>query len=539
MKIREIAYELTSALPRGDVVAGSREEHESLEAVAGYLDGLSAQVHYFPCSTWVEKGVELSGGGLRVKAVAMPGSPSGELYLEPVYLGERVLPEEWEGVDLEGKIAVVKMYGKVDEAAWQYVQAVARGAEAVVFVDPFPDRRRRIVVTATPDYRFGPGTPPPVPAVAVSLEDGLRLARVSGRGEKLYLRVETAFDHSARTGVVVAGNAGGPLFTAHVDKWLSGFTDNVLGVALVVALSRAFGESAGYAVFGAEEYGAPGHSPWYWIWGSRSYADFLERRGELDSLGVVVNLDVLGGAGITVSASGPDFQGGLGKALGEGYRYTSDQVIFDSFSFTMKGVAAATLHTFQDVLPVYHTDLDEPQRVDWEKVLEAYTLAERAGEAFLREEWGLLEYSLLKRVALEKLEKVYFLEEARRVAGLLEGVNIRDEHDARHLRRLFTRPLHRGRYGEVFSEVEAVYPYILDAVEDLLVLKRAVEEGSRSVPARIFFTRIVPGWEEVLVDLEPPGKRHGGVLKEYYESFLRAVRRSLESMEEALLELKR
>jgi Predicted aminopeptidase, Iap family len=111
--------------------------------------------------TWREKHAEVAVYRCMLKAVAMPYSPPGDVEAEVVHVGEAALPHEWEKFDLHGKIALVKFYHKLDEAGWQYLEAVWRGAEAVVFYDRFPSRRRRMVITYSRDYRFTAGAPPP------------------------------------------------------------------------------------------------------------------------------------------------------------------------------------------------------------------------------------------------------------------------------------------------------------------------------------------------------------------------------------------
>ena len=446
MKIREKTEQLFKELGQNDIVAGSKEETGSLENIRGTFEALQLPVekYIFECTSWREEHVSLRLSARRLKAVTMPNSPPGYVEARPIYIGERILREEFHGLDLSGKIAVAKMYGEIDEISWQYLRAVESGAEAVIFVDPYPDRRRKIVIAPSLNYTFSAGSPPPVPVVSVSLEDGLRLVDSANRGEKISLEVETSINHSASTGIIVAGNIEGPVFTAHIDKWLSGFTDNVLGVGIVASLAENYRENAGYIIFGAEEYGAPGYSPFYWIWGSRSLVTRFAENGRLGELGLVINFDTLGGRNITISASSVDLLAGLEKVLGQTYRYTMDQTIFDSFSFTMHGHPAITIHTYEETLPVYHTDRDTPEYVDWQKVLEAVNLAEKIAQQFTEKKWAILHYPALLDKIREKAQKFAEIAETQPLLELLDKTKIGNEEQARLLRRELTKPVFTG-----------------------------------------------------------------------------------------------
>lgn len=503
MKIREIAEKLFLELGQQDIVAGSREERESLEKIRGIFEELQLPVetYSFQCSSWREKHVSLHLHDHELKAVAMPNSPSGSVEAKAVYVGERILREEFRGLDLTGKIAVVKMYRKIDEISWQYLRAVERGAEAVIFVDPYPDRRRRIVIVPSVDYTFSVGSPPPVPVASVSLEDGLKLVQAANRGEKISLEIETDANNSATTGVVAAGNLEGPIFTAHIDKWLSGFTDNVLGVGIVLALAEKYRENAGFIVFGSEEFGAPGYSPWYWIWGSRSFVSRLNERDRLSELGLIINFDTLGGQNISLSASGVDLLSGLRKILGDSYRYTPDQVIFDSFSFTMHGHPALTIHTFEDTLPIYHTDKDVPGNVNWQKIEEAVQLAEIIATHYMKNKWKMLDYTVLIDKVTEKAMKLKDIKEASELIDFLEKIKIENEKQAHYIRRELTRPIYAGTYGEVFEDPVVSYPYLLEAIEDLLSLTQSPLDNTTGESKLKALVKTVPGWETKIYDL--------------------------------------
>jgi Iap family predicted aminopeptidase len=540
VKTRRHAELLARELGFGDIVAGSDEEKNVLEKLRGLLESLGLQVekYSFKCTSWREKRVSLSSSQIEFNAVAMPNSPSGSVYARAVYIGDRILQGEFEELDLAGKVAIVKMFSKIDEISWQYLWATVRGAEAVVFVDPYPGRRRRIVLAPSLDYSFSVGSPPAVPSVSVSLEEGLKLAELASKNEKVHLEVETSISHSAETGVIAAGTLDGPVFTAHADKWLSGFTDNVLGLSIVASLAEKYREKAGYIIFGAEEYGAPGHSPWYWIWGSRSFTSLLEQKGRMSELGLVINFDTLGGGNITISASGPDLLHSIEETLGNAYTYTPDRVIFDSFSFTMHGHPALTIHTFEDTLPVYHTDVDVVENVNWLKVEEAVRIAENIAEQFASNKWKMLDYSRLISPMREKAMKLGHIEEALELLKLLDNVDVKTEDEARHLRKMLTKPVFTGRYGEAFEDPVVAYPYPLTIIEELQLLEESLKEGTPSCKNHATrITKTVPGWETKLLDIEIPRKLSSSTREELKHITAQLAREYFTMLKDFLLEM--
>ncbi|MGC9096159.1 MAG: M28 family peptidase [Infirmifilum sp.] len=506
VNFKETIIRETEFLDNYDIVAGTPEERAAIEHLKKRFEelGLEARVLEFEALSWRENYVELSAGDLRLRAVAMPYTLSGEVEGKVVYTGSRILEEDWASIDLTGKIVLIKIYDKVDEVEWQYLQAVRAGADAVIFMDRYPSRVRRMVLTLNTDYRFSAGTPPPIPAVAVTLEDGLRILKLAREHRKLFLKVETRIDPSGRSAVIYAGNLRGPVFSAHVDKWLTGFRDNVLGVGFVLHAANLFRERAGYIIFGSEESGAPSFSPWYWTWGSRVFAEFLEKNGLLEEFGVLLNVDTLGGSSLRISASSPDIQAWLTDSMGSVATVCSDQVLFDSLSFTLKGLPAMTFHTFPEIIPVYHTDLDVADTVDWESTERAFKLLEHVASELIKRGVKAFKYEELIRSISESLEKVSFLPSARKALNLVKGLKVESESEARTIRRLLTRPMFWGRYDRVFKDSVVFYPTYTDAIDDLLLL-HDILSGVRSPEevTNMRGLRRIPGYEETLASVEP------------------------------------
>jgi Iap family predicted aminopeptidase len=162
VKTRRHAELLARELGFGDIVAGSDEEKNVLEKLRGLLESLGLQVekYSFKCTSWREKRVSLSSSQIEFNAVAMPNSPSGSVYARAVYIGDRILQGEFEELDLAGKVAIVKMFSKIDEISWQYLWATVRGAEAVVFVDPLPRKEEENCPRPKPGLLLFCGKPP-------------------------------------------------------------------------------------------------------------------------------------------------------------------------------------------------------------------------------------------------------------------------------------------------------------------------------------------------------------------------------------------
>jgi len=538
---REIE-KLASLFPKSDVISGSVDEKNVSDRTKGLLEflGLDAHIYTFRSLSWREEEATIEVGSIKFSACAMPYTPSGDIESEIIYAGYGMFEEEWKNLNVEDKIVLLKWFDlKLDEVVWQYINAVKMGASAVIFFDPFPSRLRRMVLTLNTDYRFGGGTPPYVPAVSVSFEDGLRLVKLARSGSKVRVYTATEVNHDAKSYTVYGGDLEGPVFTAHIDKWLTGFTDNVLGTAIVLMLARSFGEKAGYILFGSEESGAPDYSPWYWIWGSREFVRYLEETNRINNIGPILNFDVLGGTRIHVSVSGPDFERGVMKILSNEVSYGPDETIYDSFSFTLKGIASLTFNTFEEMLPYYHTDRDVSHNVSWEHVERVLRYASEVANAFINKRWGIMDYTALTKVIREKLEYISSLEHAKRVIDLLENIKIEDENTARQLRQSLTAPLYHGRYETTFNDILVIYPYLLDPIDDLLILEKALQ--GKANPLEIKGYRIISGYETIFPSIETIfGKKAipRNILKEAYTSLRGIVEKNLMLLEERLREIK-
>jgi len=467
---------LTSRLVElGEAPPGTEAEAELAALLAEGFEraGLAVEVQKFSCASWREESAALEVDGRALRAVAMPPSPAGYVEGEIAHVGAgRALSLE----GIEGKVALVGMTRKdPDFVAAQYARLAAAGASAVVFYDFAPERVRRVVVGIFASYSDGPGLPPPIPALAVSGEDGLRLAR--GR-HYAQIEVKARYTESATSANVIAygGGEAKVLLTAHYDKWLAGAADDAVGAALLQLLPKLLGELRGlaYVAFGAEEFGAPGYSAWYWAWGSRKFVEKLESSGELEGLVAVLNVDVPARRPLTVSASGPELREAARAVLGGSFDYELDSPYFDSFSFSSAGVPALTIHSLWRYVDLYHTDGDVPDAIDWEAAAQAGEAVARLareltekGRSFLRyEAWREELRTLLSRAAR-------YLPPPAELVNLLERLRV-EEGAARELRRRALAAVCEGDPLEPGIPSCKAFPQFL-VVEDLEAVESFIE----------------------------------------------------------------
>jgi Iap family predicted aminopeptidase len=462
----------------GEAAPGTKAESELAAMLAESFErlGLAVEVQKFGCASWQEESSFLAIDGKKVEAVAMPPSPSGYIEGEIVHVGAG---RELSLKGIEGKIALVGMTPEdPDFVAAQYARLAAAGASAVVFYDFSPRLLRRIVVGIFASYSDGPGLPPPIPALAISGEDGRRLAR--GR-HYAQIEVKARYTESATSANIIAHGGGEArvLLTAHYDRWLVGAADDAVGVALLQLLPKLLGElrGVGYVVFGAEEFGAPGYSAWYWAWGSRRFVERLKSSGELNELVGVLNVDVPARRPLTVSASGPELREAARGFFGGSFRYELDSPYFDSFSFSSAGVPALTLHSLWRYVDLYHTNGDVPEAIDWEAAarageamaLLARELAEK-GRSFLRyEAWREELQALLARAAKYMPPPAVLVE-------LVEALRV-EEGVAGELRRRVLAAVCEGDPLEPGIPSCRAFPQFL-IVDDLEAIDRFLEGGA-------------------------------------------------------------
>jgi len=490
-----------------EIISGWEEERLVTKRISDYLRDLSFEVRYLevPCMAWREKYVEIREGSRDVPALALPYSPSGYAEAPLVYAGHGLEKDEWEGIEVEGKIALLEWYSEeLDEVVWQYREAVERGAVGVIVYDAYPGVMRRIVVHFSEDYSYESGDPLPVPVVSVSRLEGLRLIKAARKGLNVSLRVETELRHKA-TGFTVEAigdeDEAITLLTAHHDHWLSGFGDNVLGVAMLLFLSKELVNSKGIRIvsFCCEESGALDYSPWYWVWGSRNYVHYLKEKGVLEKLKIVINIDVATRNPIKLALSSPEMIERARKILGKKAEYELGSPYFDSYPFMVEGVPSITIHSMDSYFDVYHTNKDIPELVEWDAVIKSYSIVKELAHiaskfADSKEFMRLVRKSILE-ISQKILNEKKSLKEAKKV----------DHEKAKKLRGLLITPIFEGDYSKDHGPFKTVFLPQLLIVKDYESLKRIfklieeekINEAYRMLE-RVPSKRIIPGDEKIV-----------------------------------------
>ncbi len=282
---------------------GSGNDLASCEYMAEKLKGYGLDdVHLekFTIPGWIRGSSSLEvvePKSKKVDCIALPMSIEGVVEAELVYLDSGPLGiYEERREEIEGKIVMVNSGNPSGMTRYlhrseKYQRSVLAGAVGWIFMNHYP--------------AYGPptgGISPIVPAVGVSYEDGMYLARMLERKGRVKLRLETQCKNlDVDTWNVVADLKG----TAGRDEWLVygahyeghdiavGALDDATGAAIVVELARTLAKerehlkhNTRFLLFGAEEIG---------LFGSRAYCKAHPEF--MDKIRFMMNFDSAGRAG--------------------------------------------------------------------------------------------------------------------------------------------------------------------------------------------------------------------------------------------------
>lgn len=353
-----------------EVITGTQREEQVVYEVKQFLEELRVdQVNIVPIPvlSWRDKACFLESRDIKIKCYVLPYSFSIDVEADVVfgeYINDRMVFED----DVSGKIVIVPFPKDPDDAKYVVLKVYENNAEATVFYDEKPGRYRRIVVNGASGFNFRKGLPPPIPAVSVRKEDILRIRKNRVRRLRLYVVTEIMHESIGyNVEAIINGREdhGEVLVTAHHDHWFTGFSDNLIGLDTILWVARKFRDkklrrTIRVVSFTAEECGALNYASWYWSWGSRRYIS--NRRKNIDYIYAVINIDAVFSSNLKVS-SNPVFYRFLRRFFNE-QDIELDMPYFDSFMFTINGVPALTIHTFRELLPNYHTNLDDGKEVD-------------------------------------------------------------------------------------------------------------------------------------------------------------------------------
>ena len=361
-----LAADLAALADCGGRFSGTESEARArrwLGERLGRIPGVTVAEHVFTYAGWRRRSARLRllGAGARDLAchslVWCPDTPPGGLEADVIDVG-RGTPADFDRVraDLKGRIALVRHeYPFVPDTIHRrvkYQRSRDQGAVGFVIANNLPDAG---LVTGS----SGQGRPDDIPAVGVSHETGTLLA--ARRGEPVRIRLDVQSERSDTTAanlVVDVGPSPAPaerrgsaevvVVCAHYDghDLAESALDNGTGVVGVIQVVEALAPFAARwrralraMLFTTEEWR---------LHGSAVYVDALGQ-GELDRIGLVVNLDTLAGsARLSALTSGfpgvADLVTRIGADLGEDIGVIPRLLPnSDHFNFARRGVPALRL----------------------------------------------------------------------------------------------------------------------------------------------------------------------------------------------------
>ena len=455
---------------------------ERLESLVGPVTARRVRV---PSLVWRlgGAGVEPRASWLVVPPYVVAADVEGRASLVP---GDAADPRSWRGVG-DGVVAVAREPANPDDLKAAALLAWEAGARALIVACRRP---RVIVVTGVWGYSFWSGAPAPVPVACIDEGSLPRILR-AGRA-RLWVSAGLREVDAESLEVTLSEGDSYIAYSAHMDRWPGGFSDDTLGVAQAIAAAvEAAGRAGGrlgvrLLLFTAEEHGAPGPAGWYWAWGSRHYFRELEAAGLSDAVEALVNYDVASGP-LRLSGS-PQLLASLPR--GGWSERCCECPECDSFQAAYwAGVPTVSIHSLWAgrVRRFYHTPDDTPSVVDWEEAWRAVRLG--ASLAGSEPHWGAFERFILERLGRGPLQ-------ARRLAHLIVATASRAGWPRvyRVLSRLALKAVHWGSYrwgeGDLeaawFPEVEALrrggYDEVVVAGEERPLYQGGPEGARRQAP---------------------------------------------------------
>jgi hypothetical protein len=373
--------------PLGFRVAGTPEEHKAARFVASELRSLDLEPveEPVPVDSWrlLDAYVELESGR-RFECASFGGVPetgrkgvSGRLVV--VGRGGR---RELKGVDLAGAIALVDW---CDEGLWPYqvgLELGLRGAAAMIVTSltggPFYQAPRALGSFDGLWHREGP------PAVTIRKEDAAALERRAGETVRVVL--SAPLDRSAHGLNVVATLPGRrtarPLLVGgHHDAWFRGAFDDASGVAVTLALARAFVEAGVrlrhpivFISHTAEEYGIA-ESAYDWCTGAWHQIT-AEHREWSTRAPFYLNVEGCGRREPFVVDAPPELaawarriggQAARDGLLPHGWKLGAPTTWTEVWTFLAAGIPGVNVSTFSSEFDRvdYHTQYDTSKQVDF------------------------------------------------------------------------------------------------------------------------------------------------------------------------------
>ena len=491
--LREVVERLESfrSHPLGFRVAGTPEEREATRFIAGEMRNLGlvgVEEEPVPVDAWRFRNAFVELGRRRYEAASMGGVPEtgvagvrGEL----VFVGNGSR-RQLEGRDLTEKVALVDWN---DERLWPYeigLELGLRGVAAMVLTSlPGGPYYQADKALGTFDAMWHAGGPP---LVTIRKEDAAELLDREGESVRVVLVAPLERDAEAANVVgTLPGRArGGPVVLGgHHDGWFTSAFDDATGVAVTLALARAYVEAGVrprrphvFVSHTAEEYGIAEarydwcYGAWYQVveahrdWGSRA-AFYLNVEGS----GFPAPLTLDAPPELASWARGLCRAGERDGLLPLGWQIRRPNTWTEVWTFLAAGVPGVNVSTFSAEYKetLYHTQYDTSDRVDFDYLASLTRLFARLLADVDDDPDAILDYRERARDVARSAP------ELRAAADML-----RDQHG----RRRFTA-VGRGLYGLDAGDA-AAYPHEqtgrdIDHLEKALA---ALRRGDRRAAAR-------------------------------------------------------
>ena len=535
--IRQVCSQISSI---GEVITGNENERKVIDLLREFLDEYIEELKLYPINvmSWCGEYAEVHVGDIVLKATPLPYSPSGNIDGKIIYVGNSIERKGLSKKDVEGKILLYESFDDVDEIESQYLEALDYGALGFIVFDKYSSVRRKIVIKGEYEYRFEPSTPPPIPAVHLKREDGLKLLKLINNGlSTVRIDAKCYVKHGAigynLEAYILHGREHQVIVTAHHDHWFSGIIDNILGIALLTSLVKDLKKKLSnlkikntlkMVSFTAEESGAPYYAGWYWIYGSRKYVERLRNKGEIDNIVLVLNVDALGKSKLDVHISSPILSP-LVKRMAEKYvdnLILHDSPYFDSFSFSyFANVPTITFTSFDYIAEVYHTDRDNLENVEWNIIDRAckalMALVNHVISSDVLRELDYLGYiesiyneALNGNAPLDLKLSIYRLYDY--VKGAIKSMKYNYVFKVLNkLNGIITSPIFEGEYKTNYGKFKVLrFPFLL-IHRDIHMIEKALNYLERDeiteaikclkqIPAR----RIEPGVERIISEINIP-----------------------------------
>ncbi|MFD1706038.1 M28 family peptidase [Siminovitchia sediminis] len=357
-------------------IAGTEAEWNAVQYIEGELAsyGYETEIQPFTFQNYYSPNVSVTAGNETLTSSGFTYAPNGTVTADLVYAGLGT-PSDLEGLNLTGKVALIQR-GEISFAE-KVLNAADAGASAVII---FNNTSGPINGTlGEPNDNF-------VPAVAISQEDGERLAASLERGEAITANVsvtgggiveetshnvvavkEPTHKKKAADQIIIVGS--------HHDSVSGspGANDDASGVAATLELARVLANmptdtEIRFVTFGAEELG---------LIGSYEYVDTMSEDERSRVIGMF-QMDMVGsrdaGELVMFTVDGQkntvtDLAAAAGVRTGTPLTY-GQEGRSDHVPFHYAGIPAA-LFIHNPLEPWYHTPEDSLDKISKEKLQES------------------------------------------------------------------------------------------------------------------------------------------------------------------------